>query len=106
MLDVFQGVASLVTGIIRTHKLDAWAKLIFELSFSYSISASITCGGALMAHQPWLFAVGSGMVSGAVMATVVFRRSPLTKGMLVVLPSEEAKEELERDTITIERPKD
>jgi hypothetical protein len=105
MLDIFQGVASFATGLIRTHRLDKWAKLVFELCFSYSTSFSIVCGGALVSGQGTLISIGSGMISGAVMATIVFRRSELTKGMLVVLPMAEAVAEIEADHITIERPK-
>jgi hypothetical protein len=45
------------------------------------------------------------MLSASVMMVAVFRRSPLTKGMLVALPEAEAKTELETDIQVINRAK-
>lgn len=103
MLDLFQGIAAAINGIIAQRKLNEWAKLLFSIHFSGVTSFCFACGSALVAHRAWPEAVGLGLVSAAVMMTVVFRRSPLTKGLFVALPAQEAGKELEADIQTIQR---
>lgn len=79
----------------RDTRLFEWCRLYSSLAFSGFTSFLFVCGSALMANQSKLFAIGSGMVSAAVMMTVVWRSSPLTKGTSVALPAEEAAKELQ-----------
>ena len=60
-----------------------------------SLPASLPAGD-------WGFSIGLGMVLSAVMMIAVFRRSPLSKGIIFVLPSWEAAAELNTNTETIE----
>lgn len=85
----------------RDTKLFEWVTLLTSLGFSALTSFLFVCGSALVANQSKPFAIGSGMVSAAVMATVVWRRSPLTRGTLVALPSKEAEVELGTNTQVI-----
>jgi len=82
----------------RDTKLFEWITLLTSLGFSAFTSFLFTCGTALMANQSKPFSIGSGMVSAAVMATVVWRRSPLTKGTTVALPEKEAETEIQTNT--------
>ena len=97
MLDVFQGVAAGITGLIAQHKINEWAKLIFTLALSGFNTFLLTSGASLVAHRPAWEACGSGMILSAVVTTALFRRSPLTKGMLIMLPADEAKLEMDND---------
>jgi hypothetical protein len=106
MLDPIGGGVNLVIGLIRTHKLNEWAKLCFAMTWSYMTAFSFAAGSALVAHQPLLVAVGSGMVTGASVVCFLFARSPLTKNLMVSVPRDliveaESKDEL----LTIERKK-
>lgn len=106
MLDPISGGVNLVIGLIRTHKLNEWAKLCFAMTWSYLTAFSFATGSALMAHQAAGVAIGSGMVVGAGAVCFLFARSPLTKNLMVSLPRElivaaECKDEL----VTIERKK-
>ena len=80
-------------------------KLIFGFAFSYPTTFSFICGTALTAGKPWRIAIGSGMVSGAVVVTYLFRRSPLTKELFVALPAEEAGKEIDTSLQTLQRGK-
>jgi hypothetical protein len=106
MLDPIGGGVGLVIGLIRTHKLNEWAKLCFAMTWSYMTAFSFATGSALVAQQPLLVAVGSGMVVGASVVCFLFARSPLTKDLMVSVPRDlivgaEGKQEL----VTIERKK-
>lgn len=102
-MDPFQALAKTILGIYEGKAIQKWANLLFELLWSGLLSFLFVCGGTLVAKQPGLIAVGSGMVTSAICMTIVFRRSPLTKGLLLVLPSAEALKEIETDTQTINR---
>ena len=102
-LDIAGAIEKAVTDLIFLHRLDRWARLVFTMGFSGSVSFLVTCGGSLVAHRaPWE-AVGTGMCSAAVMMTVLFRRSELTKGMTVALPSSEADAEIKTNTQVIQK---
>jgi hypothetical protein len=106
MLDPISGGVSLVVGLIRTHKLNEWAKLCFAMTWSYLTAFSFATGSALMAHQPLLVAVGSGMVLGASAVCFLFARSPLTRNLMVSLPRDLiVKAEGTQELVTIERKK-
>ncbi len=104
MLDPISGAVSLVIGLIRTHKLNEWAKLCFAMTWSYLAAFSFTTGTALVAHQPALVAIGSGMVAGAGVMSFLFARSPLTRNLMVSLPRDLIVEaEGNQNLVTIER---
>jgi hypothetical protein len=104
MLDPISAAVNLAIGLIRTHKLNEWAKLCFAMTWSYLTSFSFATGAALVAHQPALVSIGSGMVAGASVACFLFARSPLTKGLMVSLPRELIVEaEGNQPLVTIER---
>ena len=106
MLDPITGAINLAIGLIRTHKLNEWAKLCFAMTWSYLTAFSFAAGSALVAHQPALVAIGSGMVAGASVACFLFARSPLTKGLMVSLPKELIVEaEGNQELVTMERKK-
>lgn len=96
-LDLFGAIEK----FIEFRKVNEWFKLIMSLVWSFWLSGSFSCGTALIAHRPVPESVGVGLVMGAVMSVVVWRRSPLTNGMILALPAGEAKTELESDTQVI-----
>ncbi len=110
-INPFDSIAKFFLGVLEQKTVQNWLKLLFELIASGLFTFLFICGGALGAcvvakvapAYCWISAVGSGMVSAAISMTVVFRRSPLTKGMLLVLPSAEAAKGLATDLQTIER---
>lgn len=101
--DIAGGIASVINNLITLHKLDKWARLVFTMGFSGVVSFLTACGGSLIAHRPSAEAVGTGFVASAVYMTVLFRRSDLTRGMIVALPAEEAKAELESNQQVIQK---
>ena len=104
-LDIAGAVEKAITDLIILHRIDRWSRLIFTMGFSGLVSFLATCGGALTAHRPSLEAIGAGMCSAAVMMTVLFRRSELTKGMTVALPGQEAAQEIKTPTQIITKDK-
>lgn len=105
-MNPFNGIAEFFLGLIKEKTLQGWVKLGVELFLSGLISLFFTCGFVLVVPpHSWAISIGSGLMSSAVCMTVVFRRSPLTKGLLLVLPSAEAARELETDLQVIEKSK-
>lgn len=102
-MDPLRAIADFLTGLIRTHKMNEWAKLMFMELFSFWISASFICGVSLRAGESSAVAVGSGLIAGSVAAITVFGRSPLTKGLLVALPPGLSKAEIETPQDVIRR---
>jgi hypothetical protein len=100
-LDIASAVEKAVVDLIKIHQVDRWCRLVFTMLFSGTVSFLTVCGAALSGHRPVLEAVGAGMCSAAVMMTVLFRRSDLTKGMMVALPTAEAEAEIKANTQVI-----
>jgi uncharacterized membrane protein YagU involved in acid resistance len=98
-MDPLSGAANLIVGLIRTHKLNEWAKLCFGMAFSYAAAFSFTTGSVLVARQAALVAIGSGMVAGACAMLFLFVRSPLTKNIMVAVPRELTLEAEERQEL-------
>ena len=103
ILDPVSGLAKFALGLIEHKTLQAWARLIFGMVFSGIVSFLIACGGALVAGRSAAVSVGTGMLMSGVLMTVLFRTSPLTKGIKVALPEQEAELEIKTDAQTIER---
>ncbi len=87
-MDPFSAAASFVTGLIRTHKMDQWARLIFAMSFSYWSSFSYACGAVLVAGGRFPVAIGTGMLTGACAIGWLWMQSPLTRGTMAAVPQE------------------
>lgn len=102
---LISGAFSFVENLIKEHRINEWFKLVFSFVFSYATTFSFVCGTALTAGKSWILAIGSGMVSGAVVVTYLFRRSPLTKGLFVALPAEEAGKEIDTNLQALQRGK-
>ena len=102
-MDPFQALAKTIIGIYEGKAIQKWVALLFELIWSGGLTFLFSCGSALIAKAPPGIAIGTGMVLSAITMTVVFRRSPLTKGLLLVLPSAEALKEIATDVQTIQR---
>ena len=105
-MNPFQGIAEFFLGLIKEKTLQGWIRLGVELFLSGLLSFLFVCGTVLIAPpHSWAIGAGSGMVVASVCMTVVFRRSPLTKGLLLVLPSAEALKEINTDIEVIEKTK-
>ncbi len=102
-LDIAGAIEKSVIDLIKIHRIDKWCKLVFTMAFSGIVSFLIVYGGSLVAARPPWEAFGSGLCSSAVMMTVLFRRSDLTKGMIVALPESEAQAEIKTDTQVISK---
>jgi hypothetical protein len=88
---------------IQFRKINEWVKLYTSLVCSFWLSGSFVTGTALTGHRPALEAIGLGLVAGSTFSTVIWRRSPLTKGMELALPEAEAKKEIETDQQVISK---
>lgn len=104
-MNPFDALASFVLGKIKEGLYAQWLKFLFEMGFSAIVSFLFTCGGLMAAKTPASIAIGTGMVMAAIALTTLFRRekNKLTKGMLVVLPSAEATQELDTNLQTIQK---
>lgn len=102
-MNPFNAIAELALGWIKDKILQRWLNLLFELIWSGILSFLFVCGSALAGKTLTGIAIGSGMIASAICMTIVFRRSPLTKGLLLVLPSAEALKEIQTDVETIQR---
>lgn len=98
-LDLFGAIEKL----IEFRKMNEWFKLLLMLGCSFWLSFSFAAGTALIAHRTPAEAIGEGLVAGTVMAVLVWRRSPLTNGMVLALPGAEAGKELEANTQVISK---
>lgn len=103
--DPFGALAKFVLGRIEQGVWAQWLKFLFELSFSAVVSFLFVCGTVLASTRSPAVAIGSGMVMSAIAMVTLFRReqNKLTKGMLVVLPSAEATQEIATDLQTIQK---
>lgn len=104
-MNPFDALASFVLGKIKEGLYAQWLKFLFEMGFSGVVSFLFTTGGMMAAKVPASIAIGTGMVMAAIALTTLFRRekNKLTKGMLVVLPSAEATQEIATDLQTIQK---
>jgi hypothetical protein len=104
-MDPLGDLANFVLGRIKEGLWAQWLKFLFELAFSAIVSFLFICGSVLAATRSAAVAIGSGMVMAAIAMTTLFRRekNKLTKGMLVVLPSAEAAQEIATDLQTIQK---
>lgn len=104
-MNPFDALATFVLGKIKEGLWAQWLKFLFELAFSAVVSFLFTCGSVLIATRSPSFAIGTGMLMAAVALTALFRRerSKLTRGMIVVLPGDEAAKEIATDLQTIQK---
>lgn len=82
-------------------QLKQWLAFLISLFCSFWLSGSFATGSALVLHRPPWEALGEGLISATCMATLCWRRSPLTKGMILALPEKEAEKEMESNTQVI-----
>jgi hypothetical protein len=120
-------IANLVLGLIEKKILQGWIRLLFSMLGSGILTFMLVCGGSLIGVKvlvlifgagvasalpsslpagDWGFSIGLGLVFSAVMMIAVFRRDPLSRGIIFVLPSWEAAAELNVNTETIEPKKE
>lgn len=102
-MNPFDAIGNVFLGWLRDKLIQKWVSLLFELIWSGILSFLFVCGSALAGKTATGIAIGAGMVTSAICMTIVFRRSPLTKGLLLVLPSAEALKEIQTDVETIQR---
>lgn len=101
--DPFAAIADIILGIYHERKVQQWISLLFQMGFSAIVTFLFECGTLLTTTKSWTISVGGGMVMSAVVLTIFFRSSPLTKGMLGVLPSAEAQKEIDSSIQRIQR---
>ena len=104
-MNPFAGLAEYLLGRLKQSTINLWARFLFELAFSAGVSFLFVCGSVMVSTRSGILGIGSGMIAASISATVLFRResSKLTRGMLAVIPSEEAVKELSTGLQTIEK---
>jgi hypothetical protein len=116
-------IAKLILGLIEKKILQNWIRLLFSMLGSGILTFMLICGGSLIGVKTlvllfgpgvqnalpasltagdWGFSIGLGLLFSAVMMIAVFRRDPLSKGIMLVLPSWEAAAELVTNIEVIE----
>jgi hypothetical protein len=101
--DPFTALSTLIIGIYDTHKIQQWISLIFQTAFSSVVVFCFSCGSSLIASKSWPVSVGIGMVGVAGTMVTFFLKSKLTKGMLLVAPTEVMKVEKDNSLTEIQR---
>lgn len=105
-MNPFDGLAKYLLGRLEQKILQSWARFLFQMAFSAFVSFCFTCGTVMLATRSVLSGIASGLVMVAIVLSVFFRTSKLTAGMIAVLPSAEAAEEIATGLQTISRPED
>lgn len=102
-MDPFNAIGGLILGWLKNKALQGWIKLLFTMFFSAGVSFLFICGSMLVSTRDWAVSIGTGMIVSSITVTVLFRTSPLTKKMMVVLPADEAKQEIQTDVQIINK---
>jgi len=104
-MNPLEPVATFFLGWMKQSLVGQWLRFLFELAFSAGVSFLFVCGSVMVSTRSGILGIGSGMIAASISATVLFRResSKLTRGMLAVIPSEEAVKELSTGLQTIEK---
>lgn len=102
-MDPFQGLAAFVLGKMKESAMALWMKLLFQMGFSALASYLFICGSVEVSTGNVVVAHGSGQIAAAFALIVLFRRTPLTKGMMAVLPAQEATKEIETDFQVVQK---
>ena len=105
-MNPFDGLAKYLLGRLEQKILQAWARFLFQMAFSAFVSFCFVCGSVMLKTRSVILGIGSGLVIVAIVLTVFFRTSKLTAGMIAVLPSAEAAEELATGIQVITKPED
>ena len=109
-MDWVTGLGNFVNGLIRTHKMNEWFKLCLGIALSYLLTGSLGAGGAIVKalHDGlspsacMVVGVATFLISGAGAALFVFVRNPLSKGVMIAVPSDLAVQaETEQKLVTI-----
>ena len=103
-MNPFDGLAKYLLGRLEQKILQSWARFLFQMAFSAFVSFCFICGTVMVTTKSVIVGVGSGMVMVAIVLTVFFRTSKLTAGMIAVLPSAEAVQEIATSLQTITKP--
>ena len=96
-------IVSFIEAEKKAKRTEAWLSLIFQMVLSALIAFLFAGGTAMTASKSFAFGCGAGMVSAAVVLAYFFRRSPLTRGMMLVLPQAEANTEINTDLQVIQK---
>lgn len=96
-MNPFDGLARYLLGRLEQKVFQSWMKLLFQMGFSGIVSFLFVCGTVMVSTRSAVLGIGSGMVVGAMAMMVLFRRSPQTANMTVVLPAAEAEKEINTD---------
>jgi hypothetical protein len=102
-VDLAGAIVQAITSLIQIHKINQWAKLVFTMAFAGTGGFLFTTGTSLVSHRPGYEAIGSGLIMASVCMAALYRSSPLTKGLVTVLPEAEATAEINTDLQRIER---
>lgn len=108
MAFVFDLPGALVKGIAlwkQGKRAQKWARLIFTMLFSATVGFLSGMGGALVATEPFLVALGAGMLGAAAGLVAVFLASPLTRGMVAAIPRDVMENRLKKAPTVVRRAK-
>ena len=102
-MNPWSAIGDLILGYWKAKKIQQWITLIFQMSLSATVTLLFVAGTVLTSTGSFALGFGSGMSASAVVLVYFFRRSPLTKGMMLVAPQAEAEEEMKENFQTIQK---
>lgn len=108
---IITDITTAVSVLIKMHRVNDWWKLFAGLFMSGLCTFMSACGVALVtaakagysASLCWVFGAGVGLPTAAGIMAFLFIKSPLTKGIMFVLPSADAAEALAADVKVFEK---
>jgi ABC-type multidrug transport system permease subunit len=97
-MNPFDTLGTVIVGVYRTGKMQAWAKLAASCIATAFVSFWGTLGITLMSGKPMAYAIGAASLSMALSFLALWVRSPLTKGIPILYPGKIAAARIEQLT--------
>lgn len=95
-------IANIITGIIRTHKIDKWGRLIIGCMMSGFMTFAGTTGAGGLAHiatgsspsMAFVLGMFEGLMASAATVFYLWVRNPLSKDIPIAIPTSIEKESI------------
>ena len=91
-MDPFQGLASFILGRLKQSATSLWLKLIFTMTLSATITLCFFTGTVTLKTGSLQTGFATGLVMVALVLLALFKMSPLTKNLVIALPTEIVEE--------------
>lgn len=99
-MGIAEALGAIILGWHKQGQLQGWLRLLFSISFSFSLGFNCASGTVLVASGTGLHALGAGLLSGSAMALVAYQSASkdITKGTVVAVPQEIVDAEFDKES--------